>query len=150
MSRVYVTGNRPDVRVPFREVALSDPAAPSLRLYDTSGPHGDPSTSVDYTRGLEPHRMAWIVDRDDVETVRRTSRPGGTDAPGDERPVLRARPGRRVTQMHYARQGRVTPEMEFVAAREGMEAEFVRDEIARGRAILPSNINHSESEPMCI
>jgi len=150
MSRVYVTGTRDDVRVPFREVVLSDPLMPSLRLYDTSGPHGDSDASVDYRVGLPPHRLSWISERGDVDVVRHAPQPGAAGGPGDERPVLRAKEGRTVTQMHYARRGVITPEMRFVAAREGTSPEFARDEIALGRAILPNNVNHPESEPMCI
>jgi len=144
--KVYVDG------VPFTEVSLTNGA--SLRLYDTSGPGSDPMA------GLPALRHDWIVGRGDVEEYdgrRPTPRDDGRTAGrrGDMTPastgrVLRAKPGRTVTQLHYARKGEITPEMEFVARREGMPAETVRDEIARGRAILPANVNHPESEPMVI
>jgi phosphomethylpyrimidine synthase len=136
-QKVYVTGSRPDVRAPFAEVKLSG-GNPPVRLYDTSGPGSDPAT------GLGPLRAGWITERGDVisEPARGTATAGQT--------VRRAAPGRTVTQMHYARQGIVTPEMEFVALREGLEPEVVREEIAAGRAILPNNVNHPETEPMII
>jgi phosphomethylpyrimidine synthase len=118
------------LRVPFTEVKLAGGNAP-VRLYDTSGPGSDPDD------GLPPRRAEWIAEREDVVLDTATG-------------VRRAAPGRRVTQLHYARQGIVTPEMEFVAIREGVEPGFVRDEIATGRAILPNNINHPETEPMAI
>jgi phosphomethylpyrimidine synthase len=130
--RVYVEGGTHDLRVPMREIDLQAPNPP-LRRYDTSGPYGDPDHRVDLDRGLPRLRQGWISARDDVE-----GRP------------LRAKTGRRVTQMHYARRGQVTPEMEFVALREAVDPELVRDEVARGRAIIPSNINHPEAEPMVI
>ncbi len=144
--RVYVQGSRPDLRVPFREVVQSPTRGASgdtpnlpLRLYDTSGPHGDRGVSVDPKDGLPALRTPWIVERGDVETV--------AGARGD---VLRARDGAAVTQLHYARRGTITPEMEFIAIREGVAPELVRDEVARGRAIIPANINHPEAEPMVI
>src|SRR5262245_16677735 len=151
----YVAGTRTDVRVPFCEVALDPPNEP-VRLYDTSGPGSDPRA------GLEPLRAPWIHERADVEhyggrvaTLRddgrasqRAGRSGAEEFPGEG--ARRAAPGRTVTQMHYARRGEVTPEMEFVALREEMDPELVRDEVARGRAILPANVNHPESEPMTI
>jgi len=154
--KVYVEGTRPGVSVPFCEVVTSNDD-PATRLYDTSGPGSDPS------RGLPPLRREWIVGRGDVEEhdgrVPRLRDDGraavrrGQAAPAFEggglRP-LRARPGRRVTQLHYARRGEITPEMEFVAIREGVEPELVREEVARGRAIIPANINHPETEPMAI
>ena len=163
--KVYVKGSRDDLNVPFSEVQLSaspdgQPNAP-VRLYDTSGPGSDPVI------GLEPMRQRWILDRRDVQAIEgrapRTRDDGRSAArtpskaddanrtwAGRERTVLAAGPGCTVTQMHYARRGEITPEMEFVAIREGVEASVVRDEIARGRAILPANINHPESEPMII
>jgi phosphomethylpyrimidine synthase len=131
--RVLVEGGQ-GVRVPMREIALSGGADP-LRVYDTSGPR-----IADLEAGLPSLREPWIRQRGDVVEAH----------PGTPRPVLRARPGRAVTQLHYARRGEVTPEMEFIAVREGLPAEFVRSEIARGRAIVPSNINHPELEPMII
>ncbi|MDP9073452.1 MAG: phosphomethylpyrimidine synthase ThiC [Actinomycetota bacterium] len=159
--KVYVAGSLTDVQVPFREVPLHDspggrPNAP-LRLYDTSGPGSDP------TVGLPPLRRAWIDGRADSEIVagrqatrrddgRAAVRSGtsGSGWQGEAQPIRRAMRGRTVTQMHYARRGEVTPEMEFVAIREGLEPEYVRSEVARGRAIIPANINHPESEPMAI
>jgi phosphomethylpyrimidine synthase len=157
--KVYVTGSRSDIRVPMREIALSG-GNPPLRLYDTSGPYTDPSADLDLKRGLTPLRLGWIIDRGDVEelpgpsSAYRRSREenpalGGVRFASVRRP-LRARPGRRATQMHYARRGEITPEMEFIALREGLEPSFVRDEVARGRAIIPSNVNHPETEPMII
>ncbi|MDE3111660.1 MAG: phosphomethylpyrimidine synthase ThiC [Chloroflexota bacterium] len=142
--KVYVPGSRPDVRVPMREVVLSptpathgaEPNAP-VRLYDTSGPYTDPAVTTDVRQGLPQLRAHWIRERGDVEEV-----------PGKR--ALRAKPGRAVTQLHYARRGEITPEMEFIALREGVEPELVRDEVARGRAIIPSNVNHPETEPMII
>jgi phosphomethylpyrimidine synthase len=153
--KVYVEG--PDgVRVPFAEVPLSD-EEPAVRLYDTSGPGSNP------THGLPSMRRAWILGRGDVETypgrvagARDDGRGAGrrTESTeqfsGERHPPLRAHPGHRVTQLHYARRGEVTPEMAFVALREGVEPELVRDEVARGRAIIPANVNHPESEPMII
>ncbi len=201
--KIYLTGSRPDIRVPFREVALSDtriktgPAQaeptlvpnPPLRLYDASGVYTDPAVAVDVTRGLAPLRALWIAGRHDTEAL-----PGLSSAYGQQRltePRLsalrmarpptprRAMTGANVTQMHYARAGLITPEMEFVAIRENLvraqlaerlaterlprpgqafgalmaqpvTPEFVRDELARGRAVSPCNINHPESEPMII
>jgi phosphomethylpyrimidine synthase len=196
--KVYVTGSRPDLRVPMREVTLTPTQTntgieenPPIMVYDTSGPYTDPSARIDLLAGLPDLRDAWIQERGDTELL-----DGPTSAFGRERqsdPRLahlrfehirtprRAKPGRNVTQMHYARQGIITPEMEFVAIRENMRldalradpryakllrqhrghsfgaslpdtitAEFVRDEIARGRAIIPANINHPELEPMII
>lgn len=173
--KVYVEGSRPDLRVPFREIAQqpsvdragvatgNDP----VRVYDTSGPYTDPEAAIDIRRGLRPLRAAWIEARGDVEAYEgRARKPeddgGGTAAggqsaaaaqepfPGARRRPLRARAGANVTQLHYARRGIVTPEMEFAAIREGVAPELVRDEIACGRAILPANVNHPESEPMVI
>ena len=157
--KVYVAGSRPDIRVPMREIVLSG-GNPPLRLYDTSGPVTDPDAALDLKRGLPPLRLAWILGRGDVEELAgptsayrrmRDEDPalGGVRFASVRRP-LRARPGRRVSQLHYARRGEVTPEMEFVALREGLAPERVRDEIARGRAILPANVTHPETEPMII
>ncbi|MEV1331178.1 phosphomethylpyrimidine synthase ThiC [Micromonospora costi] len=129
--KVYVEGSRPDVRVPFAEVTLTGDNPP-VRLYDTSGPGSDPEV------GLPPLRGPWIAERGDVAPVRGAGTPlAGAD-------------GRRPTQLAYARAGVVTPEMEFVAVREGVAPEFVRDEIAAGRAVLPLNVNHPECEPAII
>jgi phosphomethylpyrimidine synthase len=157
--KTYVAGIRPDVHVPFTEVSLDPPNEP-VRLYDTSGPGSDPRL------GLDPMRAEWIHERGDTESYpgrvaglrddgRASFRAGRSAAepfpgPGADGPRLRAMPGRRVTQLHYARRGEVTPEMDFVAAREGLDPAFVRDEVARGRAIIPANVNHPESEPMVI
>src|SRR5947209_8309479 len=145
-SKIYVDG------VPFTEVALSN--GESVQLYDTSGPGSEP------TIGLPPLRDKWILDRGDVDTyegrpvglrddgraaVRREER--AEQFTGERRPPRR---GTCVTQLHYARQGQITEEMQFVATRERCTPEHVRDEIARGRAILPANVNHPESEPMVI
>ncbi len=156
--KVYVEGSDPSIRVPRRAIALTDGTVHSL--YDTSGPHGDANDKVEIRRGLAPLREPWIVARGDtVELERPTSiyRRGrdamsdldGVRFPAPRRP-RRARAGANVTQMHYARRGEITREMEFVALREAVEPEFVRSELARGRAILPSNVNHPESEPMII
>jgi phosphomethylpyrimidine synthase len=157
--KIYLTGSRPDLRVPMREVCLHG-GEPPLRLYDTGGPWTDPDAHPDIKQGLPPLRLPWILGRADVEEL-----PGPTSAyrrQRDDDPALggvrfasvrrplRARPGRVVTQMHYARRGEITPEMEFIALREGMDPQIVRDEVARGRAIIPSNVNHPETEPMII
>jgi len=157
--KIYITGSRPDLRVPMREISLTG-GNPPLRLYDTSGPYTDPTADLDLKRGLTPLRLGWIIDRGDVHELAgpssayRRSREenpalGGVRFASVRRP-LRARPGRCVTQMHYARRGEITQEMEFIALREGMAPEIVRDEVARGRAIIPSNVNHPETEPMII
>ena len=131
-QKVYVEGGA-GVRVPMREISLTN--GESLRVYDASGPLG-----YDVHVGLPELRRDWILSRGDVVEQPRT---GG-------RASLRAKPGSRPTQLFYARQGTVTPEMEFIAIREGLPVEFVRDEVARGRAIIPANINHTEVEPMII
>lgn len=170
-KKVYIEGTRPDILVPMREIQLSpttgsfgeEDNAP-VRVYDTSGPYTDPTYKVDITKGLPALRSAWIKERGDVEEYEgRTIKPednGFRKAddprmkenvfPELSRKPLRAKKGRNVTQLHYARQGIITPEMEFVAIREHVEPEFVRAEIATGRAIMPSNINHPEAEPMII
>jgi phosphomethylpyrimidine synthase len=166
--------------VPFREVPLSGGEAP-VRLYDTSGPYTDDSVAIDIEKGLAARRRDWILARGDVEEYEGRARKPEDDGlkPGEKltvpqfaRPqvkLLRAKPGRNVTQLYYARQGIITEEMKFIAARENLgrsaladgnsfgasipaeiTAEFVRDEVARGRAIIPSNINHPETEPMII
>ena len=137
------------VRVPMREISLAG-GADSLRVYDTSGPQGH-----DVREGLPQLRRAWIDARGAVATVQRSYRPHGSDL-RPMPPTLAARMASAlkgngaVTQLHYARKGTVTPEMEFIAIREGFEPEFVRSEVARGRAIIPANINHPELEPMII
>ncbi|EGD58545.1 thiamine biosynthesis protein ThiC [Novosphingobium nitrogenifigens DSM 19370] len=187
--KIHVESPRfPGVRVAMREIALEPSSGePPLRVYDTSGAYTDPSVTIDIGAGLPKLRHDWIVGRGDVEQYDgRAIKPEdngqlGPDRSGGVPPFpntvkrpLRAVSGRNVTQMHYARQGIVTPEMEYVAIRENLgrkqlkealirdgqdwgasipdtvTAEFVRDEVARGRAIIPSNINHPESEPMAI
>ena len=164
--KTYLQGSRPDLQVPMREVSLTN--GDSIVLYDTSGPYTDTSVTTDITRGLDPVRATWIAERGDVapydgrpvhavddgykDDLRRQVGLRNLDAVfagrGDRKP-LRAR-DKPVTQLYYARQGLITPEMEYVAIREGCTPEHVRDEIARGRAILPANVNHPESEPMII
>src|SRR5687768_516437 len=157
--KIYLPGSRPDLRVPMREITLSG-GEPPLRLYDTSGPYTDPDAHTDIKRGLTPLRLPWILERGDVEQLagptslyrrEREEDPalGGVRFASVRSP-LRARAGRCVTQMHYARRGDITPEMEFIALREGVDPALVRDEVARGRAIIPSNVNHPESDPMII
>ena len=138
--QVLVDGDR--VRVPMREIALSG-GEPPLRVYDTSGPQGG-----DVRRGLPPLREAWITGRGGVEARPDAAGPGAAGLPGAGRRPRRGTAG--VTQLHHARRGAVTEEMEFVALREGFAPEFVRDEVARGRAIIPANINHPELQPMAI
>ncbi|HWT78590.1 MAG TPA: phosphomethylpyrimidine synthase ThiC, partial [Candidatus Methylomirabilis sp.] len=157
--KVYVTGVRPEILVPMREIPLAPPEPP-VRLYDTSGPYTDPTYEVNLQKGLPLLRRPWILARGDVEELPAPSSQYRREREADPalaairfpvgRTALRAKPGRGVTQMHYARRGEVTPEMAFVALREGMTPEFVRDEVARGRAVLPANINHPEIEPMII
>ena len=161
--KIYLEGIlHPSVRVPMREIALAPNADGSARLpvtvYDTSGPISDPAFNISVTEGLPALRREWILSRGDVETA-----PSG---------ALQAKPGKTVSQLHYARQGIITPEMEFIAIRENLRRteetpntsrhtrsgripnlitpEFVRKEIAEGRAIIPANINHPEIEPMII
>ncbi len=146
-SKVMVQGPRPDVRVPMCEVALSG-GEPPLRVYDTSGPQGHEAR-----QGLPRLREEWIRARGGHDEVEPSYRPPpgrtGSDVPLPPRSqVLRGRGN--VTQMHYARRGEITPEMEFIAVRESLEPDFVRSEVARGRAIIPANINHPETEPMII
>ncbi len=195
--KIYVEGSRADVRVPMREIAQSDTPAsfgleknPPLVVYDTSGPYTDPEAKIDIRSGLAPLRAAWIEERGDTVALPEPSSAYGRARLADielagmrfdlHRKPRRARPGCNVSQMHYARRGVVTPEMEFIAIRENLKREealrtlpelvtrqhagqsfgaslpnlvtpeFVRDEVARGRAIIPANINHPESEPMII
>jgi len=191
--KVYVTGSRPDLRVPMREVTQSDTPAgfgeeknPPLFVYDTSGPYTDPAVRIDIRAGLPALREKWIEERDDTVLLDGPSSEYGRRRLADARLAelrfnlkrlpRRARSGRCVTQMHYARHGIVTPEMEFIAIRENQRREmlaellarqhagesfgaslpqsitpeFVRAEVARGRAIIPANVNHPESEPMAI
>ncbi|KAB8043054.1 phosphomethylpyrimidine synthase ThiC [Janthinobacterium aquaticum] len=205
--KIYVTGSRPDIRVPMREISQSDTQAsfggeknPPIYVYDTSGPYTDPDVAIDIRSGLATPRLDWIRERGDTEELSGPTSDYGRARLADaklaelrfnlQRKPRRALPGKNVTQMHYARQGIITPEMEFVAIRENMRRqqylqqlreagamgarladvmgrqhpgqsfgasipleitpEFVREEIARGRAIIPANINHPESEPMII
>lgn len=170
-KKVYVSGSHSDVKVPMREIALS-PTRGSfgeeknhpVRVYDTSEPYTDPNYSVDITKGLPSLRSRWIKERGDVEEYQtRKSKPednGYKDEndprvnqmtfPGLKRNVLRAKTGKNVSQLYYAKQGKITTEMEFIALREGVDAEFVRKEVSSGRAIIPANINHPEIEPMII
>lgn len=169
----YLEGARPDIRVPVRRVHLTN--GRDVTLYDTSGPYTDPAVTTDVRRGLAPLRENWIIQRGDTEEYAgRELRPeddglkhtaprggrlqgaagdlAGLDAvfPGRPRQPRRSRDGRSVTQLGYAKRGEITPEMEFVAVREKLEPAFVRDEIAAGRAVLPANVNHPETEPMVI
>ena len=160
-KKVYVQGSRSDIQVPFRQVSLTPTAGrfgqeanPPINLYDTSGPYTHGGAELDVRKGLPALRKDWILERNDVEEV---STPhfsaNGGDAqafPALERRPLKAKAGKAVTQYYYARQGIVTPEMEYIAIREGFEPEFVRQEVALGRAIIPNNINHPETEPMII
>jgi phosphomethylpyrimidine synthase len=191
--KVYVTGSRPDLRVPMREVTQSDTPAsfgaeknPPIFVYDTSGPYTDPAVKVDIRSGLVPLRQKWIEERGDTEELGGPSSRYGRERLADprlaqlrfnlKRNPRRAKAGMNVSQMHYARRGIITPEMEFIAIRENQRLDalsdtlrrqhagesfgaaiqkmitpgFVRDEVARGRAIIPANINHPESEPMII
>jgi phosphomethylpyrimidine synthase len=192
--KIHVQGSRPDIRVPMRQVEQADTPAsfgteqnPPITIYDTSGPYTDPDATIDLMRGLPALRASWIAERGDTDQLPGPSSEFGQDrqsSPGLShlrfehiRPPHRARPGANVTQMHYARRGVITPEMEFVAIRENLRLdelrntplyiqhrgvsfgaslpervtpEFVRDEVARGRAIIPANINHPELEPMII
>jgi phosphomethylpyrimidine synthase len=161
----YVTGSRAELKVPVRTVHLTN--GRDVTLYDTSGPYTDPAVTTDVRRGLRSLRENWIITREDTEEYcGRPVRPeddglkhaaprGGLrnlDAvfPGRPRLPRRGRDGRPVTQLAYAKRGEITPEMEFVAIRENVEPEAVREEIAAGRAVLPANINHPEIEPMII
>src|SRR5271166_5812720 len=155
--KIYADGPH-GIRVPMRQIHLTDGS--DIRVYDTSGLHSDPGLQVDVRAGLPKLRAPWIAMRGDSEELagptsayrRERDADATLDAIRFERSVKprRAKAGANVTQMHYARRGEITPEMEFIALREGVAAELVRDEVARGRAIIPSNINHPESEPMII
>ena len=194
--KIHVTGSRPDIRVPMREIAQSPTPLreggfeenPPLTVYDTSGPYTDPSVTIDVRKGLAPLREGWIAGREDTEQLAGLTSEFGRRRANDVataglrfehvRKPLRARAGANVSQMHYARQGIITPEMEYIAIRENQRLElaresglpvqqhpgqnfgaaipaqitpeFVRDEVARGRAVIPANINHPEIEPMII
>ncbi|WP_395761004.1 phosphomethylpyrimidine synthase ThiC [Bacillus sp. 3G2] len=163
-KKVYVDGPRAGMKVPMREIEQSETNGipnPPIRVYDTSGPYTDPAYKVELEKGLQAPRHSWIIEREDVEAYEgREVKPedDGVKVASKHTPVfpqmdrqpLRAKQGANVTQMHYARNGIITSEMEYVAIREGVEPEFVRKEIAEGRAILPANINHPEAEPMII
>jgi phosphomethylpyrimidine synthase len=195
--KVYIEGSRPDVRVPMREISQADtPTAfggeknPAIFVYDTSGPYTDPNVRIDIRSGLAPLREKWIEERNDTELLAGPTSKYGIERLNDaklaelrfnlKRHPRRAKAGMNVSQMHYAKRGIVTPEMEYIAIRENQNREwmlknhpelitkqhpgesfganiqsfitpeFVRDEVARGRAIIPANINHPESEPMII
>ncbi|MDM5236813.1 phosphomethylpyrimidine synthase ThiC [Bacillus cereus] len=163
-KKVYVDGPRAGMKVPMREIEQSETNGipnPPIRVYDTSGPYTDPAYKVELEKGIPTPRHSWIMEREDVEAYEgREVKPedDGVKVASKHTPVfpqmdrqpLRAKQGANVTQMHYARNGIITSEMEYVAIREGVEPEFVRKEIAEGRAILPANINHPEAEPMII
>ncbi|MDA1666198.1 phosphomethylpyrimidine synthase ThiC [Bacillus cereus] len=163
-KKVYVDGPRAGMKVPMREIEQSETNGipnPPVRVYDTSGPYTDPAYKVELEKGIPTPRHSWIMERGDVEAYEgREVKPedDGVKVASKHTPVfpqmdrqpLRAKQGANVTQMHYARNGIITSEMEYVAIREGVEPEFVRKEIAEGRAILPANINHPEAEPMII
>ncbi|MBL8525359.1 MAG: phosphomethylpyrimidine synthase ThiC, partial [Betaproteobacteria bacterium] len=191
--KIYVEGSRPDIRVPMREISQSDTPTgmggeknPPIFVYDTSGPYTDPKVKIDIRSGLAPLREKWITERNDTEQLASITSEYGLARLRDpklaelrfnlKRHPRRAKSGANVSQMHYARKGIITPEMEYIAIRENqrydglselltkqhpgqsfgaaipkiMTPEFVRDEVARGRAIIPANINHPESEPMII
>ncbi len=165
-EKAYIEGSRPDLRVPAREIRQEPTDATfgvaenaPFCVYDTSGPYTDPAATLDLNQGLPPLRQSWIGERGDVEEYEgRVGNAGdngngataGDHFPGLRRRPLRARGGGAVTQLGYARRGIITPEMEFIAIREGVEPEFVRSEVAAGRAIIPANVNHPETEPMII
>ena len=154
-KKVYVNGPG-GMRVPFREIALHPTKGlrgeteihPPFRVYDTSGPYTEPEASIDLRQGLPELRRPWILARGEYDSSEPVRKNAPELAMSRQRRVLRGRGP--VTQLHYARRGEITPEMEFVALRENVEAELVRDEVARGRAIIPANLNHPESEPMII
>ena len=194
--KIYIEGSRPDIRVPFREISLSDTPSmfgagkdeknPPVVVYDTSGPYTDPEVSIDIRNGLPAMRAKWIEERNDTEQLDGPSSEFGQQRKTDPalmamrfnltRQPRRAKPGMNVSQMHYARKGIITPEMEYIAIRENQRREnmsellqtqhkgqdfgasipkvitpeFVRSEVALGRAIIPLNINHPEIEPMII
>jgi len=185
-KKVYIKGKIHSLNVPMREITLKDEKTPTLHVYDTSGPFTDPNIAIDIKKGIPKIRQQWIEERGDVETLEDFTSAYSKERWADPskkslrfehlKKPLKAKAGKNVSQMHYARQGIITPEMEYVAIRENQNlealmkteaqhpgenfgahqhrgpitAEFVRDEIAAGRAILPNNINHPESEPMII
>ncbi|MFE0302033.1 MULTISPECIES: phosphomethylpyrimidine synthase ThiC [Bacillus] len=168
--KVYEQGSRPDILVPKREIVLTNTVTQAgdipnepIRVYDTSGPYTDEEAHIDVTKGLKRLRSAWIKEREDTESYEgRQVKPedNGYRLNGKEsfqaaqtdfhHIPLRGKQGACVTQMHYAKKGIITPEMEFIALREQLSPEFVREEVASGRAVIPANINHPESEPMII
>ncbi len=166
-QKIYVPGQLHNIRVAMREITLTDTRLEGIAeqnapvtVYDTSGPYTDPAVDIDVHKGLPRLRETWITGRNDVEALPAFSAPQQTAFEHLHLP-LKATPGRNVTQLHYARKGIVTPEMEYIAIRENQRAaagpktrlitpEFVRQEVAAGRAIIPSNINHPEAEPMII
>ncbi|WP_299089344.1 phosphomethylpyrimidine synthase ThiC [uncultured Metabacillus sp.] len=169
-KKVYVQGSTSEIQVPVREISqgitknsYGEETNPPIQVYDTSGPYTDENAQIDIRKGLPRVRENWILARNDVERYEgRTVKPedNGYKLASKQSDIeifpsqginpLRGKDGKRVTQLHYARNGIITPEMEFIAIREQMEAEFVRQEVAAGRAIIPANINHPESEPMII
>ena len=161
-DKVYKEGSQPSIQVPFRQVTLTpttgrfgqEENAP-LAIYDTSGPYTDANAALDLRQGLPALRREWMMARGDVEEydgygVPLRGKNVAQPFPGLTRKPLRGKPGKAPTQIRYAREGIITPEMEFIGIREGIDPEYVRQEVARGRAIIPSNINHPESEPMII
>ncbi|MGG0639250.1 phosphomethylpyrimidine synthase ThiC [Bacillus altitudinis] len=168
--KVYEQGSRPDILVPKREIVLTNTVTQAgdienepIRVYDTSGPYTDEEAHIDVTKGLKRLRSVWIKEREDTESYEgRQVKPedNGYRLNGKEsfqaaqtdfhHIPLRGKQGACVTQMHYAKKGIITPEMEFIALREQLSPEFVREEVASGRAVIPANINHPESEPMII
>ncbi|MEN2445988.1 phosphomethylpyrimidine synthase ThiC [Bacillus aerius] len=168
--KAYEQGSRPDILVPKREIVLTNTVTQAgdiqnepIRVYDTSGPYTDEEAHIDVTKGLKRLRSKWIKEREDTESYEgRQVKPedNGYRLNGKEsfqaahtdfhHVPLRGKQGACVTQMHYAKKGIITPEMEFIALREQLSPEFVREEVASGRAVIPANINHPESEPMII
>jgi phosphomethylpyrimidine synthase len=156
--KAYVVGNDVSIRVPMRAITLS--TGETHTVYDASGPYTDPDIAVDVHAGIAPLRASWIAARGDTDELNRASSVYrlGREAMSEleairfktVRKPRRAKSGANVTQMHYARRGEITPEMEFIAIREGVRPELVRDEVARGRAVIPANVNHPELEPMII
>jgi phosphomethylpyrimidine synthase len=156
--KVYAQGSDPSIRVPFRAIALTNGEVHTV--YDTSGPFTDPDVAIDVRAGIAPLRQPWIEERNDTVVLAKPSsvyRIGREAMPEldairfkAQRPARRAKPGANVSQMHYARAGVITKEMEFIAIRENCEPAFVRDEVARGRAVITANINHPELEPQII
>ena len=147
----------PSIKAPFRKITLTDDS--TLLTYDTSGPYTDPNTTINIYEGLNELKKEWIEKRNDTQAVNKASiyaiarekNPKTQEIKFKKKPtILKAKPGKNVSQMHYAKKGIITPEMEYIAIREGFKSEFVRKEVAEGRAIIPANINHRECEPMII